>query len=249
MSHARFDLRCEVVRWERVTPVIVELTLQPRSAPLAYTAGQYVLLADAEGRRPQRSYSIANAPRPDGLLTILVTRVEGGVLTTWVHDDLHPGDEVSVEGPYGTFTPVTDRPLLLLAGGSGLAPMRAIAEASLAERPQRPITLFFSARTPQDVIDRRLFADWQRSHTGFRYLLTLTRSGDAPLRGRIPDLLAAAVGSTAGYEIFLAGSQPFVTDCLQSVRRLGADAAQVHTEPFFCDPQPWLALPKDAQDS
>ncbi len=246
MSHPRRNLRYEVIRWERVTPAIVELTLQPRSAPLAYTAGQYVLLADAEGRLPQRSYSIANAPCPDGLLTILVTRVDGGVLTTWVHERLHPGDEVSLEGPYGTFMPLTDRPLLLLAGGSGLAPMRAIALASLA---RRPITLFFSARTPQDVIDRSRFEDWQRSHTTFRYLLTLTRSDDAPLRGRIPDLLEEAVGTAAGHEVFIAGSQPFVRDCLKAVRRLGADASEVHTEPFFCEPQPWLALPDDLSSS
>ncbi|MDA8383344.1 MAG: FAD-binding oxidoreductase [Betaproteobacteria bacterium] len=229
--------------------MVVELTLQPCSAALAYIAGHYVLLSDADGRLPQRSYSIANAPRRDGLLTILATRVEGGILTTWVHEGLRPGDEVLLEGPYGTFVPVTDWPLLLLAGGSGLAPMRATAEASLAERPQLPITLFFSACTLRDAIDRRLFSDWQRSHADFRYLLTLTQSDDAPLRGHIPDLLEAAFGSTAGHEVFIAGSQPFVADCLEAVRRLGAIGAQVHPEPFFCEPQPWLTLPDDQRSS
>ncbi len=243
------DLSYEVVGLRPVTPVIVELTLRPRSAALRYTAGQYVLLSDVAGRLPQRSYSIANAPRADGLITILVTRVEGGVLTTWLHERLRPGDEVALEGPYGTFVPVTDRPLLLLAGGSGLAPMRAIAEASLAERPKRPVTLFFSARTARDVIDRRLFADWQRSHETFRYLLTLTREDGAPLRGRIPDLLQGAVGSAAEHEVFIAGSEPFVADCLKAVRSLGADGAQVHTEPFFCEPQPWLSQPGDQPGS
>ena len=244
-----YDLRYEVVGHRRVTPVIVEVALRPRAAPLRYTAGQYVLLSDGEGHLPQRSYSIANAPRPDGLITLLVTRVAGGALTTWLHERLRPGDEVALEGPYGTFVPVTERPLLLLAGGSGLAPMRAIAEASFAERPKRPITLFFSARTARDVIDRRLFSEWQRGHEEFRYLLTLTREGGAPLRGRIPDLLEAAVGSMAEREVFIAGSEPFVADCLQAARRLGAEGAQVRTEPFFCDPQPWLTLPGDQPGS
>lgn len=239
------DMCYEVLTSERVTPSVVELRLRPRTAPLSYRAGQYVLLCDAAGALPQRSYSIANAPRLDGYISLLVTRVEGGAISTWVHERLRPGDEVSLSGPYGTFLPAPDTtsPLLLLAGGSGLAPMRAIAQASLAEHPSRPVSLFFSARTMCDAIDCDVFGALQRSHTSFRYLLTLTRDSHVALHGRIPDLLPTAIGSTAAQEVFIAGSPGFVAACATSVRSLGAHPFSVHTEPFFLEPQPWLVPP------
>ncbi len=243
MPIRRDDVRYEVVASERVTPAIAEIRLRPRTEPLAYRAGQYVLLCDAAGALPQRSYSIANAPRPDGCVTILVTRVEGGAISSWVHDRLRPGDEVSLSGPYGTFVPNPDPtpPLLLLAGGSGLAPMRAIGEASLAQHPSRPVSLFFSARTLRDAIDHDVFEALQRTNAAFRYLLTLTREEGTALHGHIPDLLSQEIGSTVSQEVFIAGAAGFVTACANAVRELGADPVRVHTEPFFLEPQPWFA--------
>src|SRR5207302_8879274 len=124
-----------------------------------------------------RSYSIANAPRRDGLISLLVTRVPGGQLSGWVHDVLLPGDRVLLSGPYGSFTAAPGEPgsVLLLAGGSGLAPVRALAEAALRRRTSSPVVLFFSARTQRDLIDDERFRSWQRRHPGrFRYLRTLT---------------------------------------------------------------------------
>ena len=68
-----------------------------------YRPGEYVLLEDSMRQIPPRSYSIANAPRPDGLISLLITRVAAGTTSVWVHDQLRRGDEVTVTGPYGTF--------------------------------------------------------------------------------------------------------------------------------------------------
>jgi CDP-4-dehydro-6-deoxyglucose reductase len=109
-------------KWQR-TPVIAELLLRPPGPPLRYRPGQYVLLGDPSAELVVRSYSIANASRRDGLVSLLVTRVPGGQLSSWVHDVLRPGDRVLLSGPYGSFTaaPGEDGPVLFLAGGSGLA--------------------------------------------------------------------------------------------------------------------------------
>ena len=72
------------------TPVITELLLRPAGPPLRYQPGQYVLLGDPDAELVVRSYSIANAPRRDGLISLLVTRVPGGQLSGWVHDALRP---------------------------------------------------------------------------------------------------------------------------------------------------------------
>ena len=118
-----------------------------------------------------RSYSIANAPRRDGLVSLLVTRVLWGQVFVLGDDVLRPGDRV-LSGPYGSFTaaPGEPGPVLYLAGGSGLAPVRALAEAALWGRTRAPVVLFFSARTQQDLIDDERYRTWQRRHPGFRYL-------------------------------------------------------------------------------
>ncbi len=237
------DAEFTVAAKRQRTPVIAELILRPAGPPLRYQPGQYVLLGDPDTELVVRSYSIANAPRRDGLISLLVTRVPGGQLSGWVHDVLRPGGRVLVSGPYGSFTaaPGEAGPVLLLAGGSGLAPVRALAEATLRDRRHAPVVLFFSARTRRDLIDDQRFRSWQRRHPGFRYLRTLTRAGGPPPTGRIPPILGDWVGDLSGWRVYIAGPPGFVTDCAAAAGACGARPGRVYTEEFFAEPQPWGA--------
>ena len=221
-----------------VTPVIRELQLVPDAEALPYRPGQYVLLGEHQHQVPPRSYSVANAPRPDGRISLLVTRVPHGPTSNWVHERLYAGSPVIVTGPYGTFMPDPARtgPVLLLAAGSGLAPARALAEALLDAPHRRSVTLFFSARSNADTIDHARWLDWANTRKGFRYLLTLTRDTHAPEHPRIPDLLPGALGDLAGWEVFASGPPGFVADCAAAARSLGAERTAVHTEEFFTEP-------------
>lgn len=223
------------------TPTIVELELEPLEGALAYRPGQYVLLEDERHQLPPRSYSIANAPRPDGSISLLVTRVEDGMTSRWAHDDLRVGDGVLVSGPYGAFVdaPGSTRPLLLIAGGSGLAPMRALAEAELAVDRRRPVAILFSARTEADVLDRDRFSRWEARHPRFGFVRTLTREDGAPPHGRIPALLPGLHDDLGGHDVFVAGAPGFVRDCAAAAEALGAPRARIRTEPFFVEPVPW----------
>ncbi len=235
------EYRYRVVQSRRVTPVVQQLELEPEDAAMAYRPGQYVLLSDVDFRMPQRSYSLANAPRPDGGVRLLVTRVPGGPTSCWVHDRLAVGETVLLNGPYGTFVldPGASGPVLLLAAGSGLAPVRALAEFLLHEQRARPVTLFFSARTAADSIDHELLGAWDGQHPEFRYLRTLTRVPGAPAHPHVPDLLGDAVGDLTGWEVYASGPPGFVRACAAAAEVLGADPARIHTEEFFADPQPW----------
>src|SRR6185312_8441397 len=82
----------EVIGLERRTPTIVELWLRPLDGVLEYLPGEYVLLEDRDRTVPPRSFSIANAPRSDGLISLLVTRVRRGDTSTWVHERLRAGE-------------------------------------------------------------------------------------------------------------------------------------------------------------
>jgi CDP-4-dehydro-6-deoxyglucose reductase, E3 len=235
------DVPFTVVAKRSRTPAIVELTLRPLDHPIDYQAGQYVLLGDTGYTRPPRSYSAANAPLPDATIDLLVTLVPDGEVSPWVHHHLHPGDEVLVSGAYGTFVDEHEdgRPRLYVAGGSGLAPVRALAEAALRQPEPPPMTLRFSARTTDDLIDDLLFRRWQRDCPNFRYLRTLTRSAGPPPVGHIPDVLPELLPSLDTYLVYIAGGSGFVADCEKAVRRQGAEPGRVFTEEFFADPRPW----------
>ena len=193
-----------------------------------------------------RSYSIANAPRRDGLISLLVTRVPGGQLSGWVHDVLRPGGRVLLSGPYGSFTaaPGEHGPILLPRGriraGPGPRPGRG---GTPSTGHDAPVVLFFSARTPRDLIDDERFHRWQRRHPErFRYLRTLTRANGPPPAGRIPAIL----GGWFPGPVRLAGLHRRGARVRDRVREpppasLRAVPRRVHTEEFFTEPRPWGA--------
>lgn len=242
------ELEHAVVSIVRRTPSIVELQLRPLAAPVHYLAGQYILLGDVDYALPVRSYSIANAPRASGELMLLVTEVAGGETSTWVHHALRPGDSVLVSGPYGTFVadPEATAPVLYLAGGSGLAPVRALAEEAVETgRPEQAI-LFFSARTEEDLIDCERFERWEQQRSGFRFLRTLTRAAGPPPLGRIPALLPELFPDLGAYEVYAAGAPGFVDACAAAARACGTKPGRLHTEAFFEEPRPWRGAAAEA---
>jgi len=218
------------------TPRIVELRLRPVGQPMRYWPGQYVQLGDEAAGVPKRSYSIANAPLPDGELRLWVTRLEGGVTSGWIHDRLQIGDRVALDGPYGTFIgdPAIEAPILCLAAGSGLAPIRSLAEAALRRGFNHPVTLAFSARTPADLLDLGQMRYWETRHRRFNFKATLTGAEPAPgcLQGRLPDLLPGLFPDLSRHGVFIAGPPAFVEACQAAARALGATERLLHVERF-----------------
>ncbi len=219
------------------TPKIVEVRLRPVGDPVRYWPGQYLMVGNDRAGAPPRPYSIANAPRPDGEIVLLVARVADGATSTWIHDDLGVGERISVAGPYGTFIgdPGTETPVLCLAAGSGLAPILALADGALRRGFKHPVTLLYSARTPADVFDEGLMAWWTAKHRRFDFRVTYTGDdppGDATLTGRIPDVLGRVFSDLSRHSIYIAGSPEFVDACDAAARALGGTADQIFVERY-----------------
>jgi CDP-4-dehydro-6-deoxyglucose reductase len=215
---------------------VAELHLRPVGPPLRYWPGQYVTLGDERAGISYRAYSIANAPRSDGEIVLQVARSDAGGTSVWVHDTLRIGDQVKLNGAYGTFIgdPSVDTPVLCLAAGTGLAPILALAEAALRRGFKRPVTLLVSARTEADLYARGVMSWWQAKHRSFNYKLTLTREQkDGYLHGRVDAVLPALFPDLSKHTIFAAGSPDFVETCVATVRKLGAQEGLIHTEGFF----------------
>ena len=193
------DLEYTVLARTSHTPNIIELELAPADERLSYRSGQYVLIGDPDHTLPVRSYSLANAPNPSGRISVLVTEVPGGEMSTWLHRGLRIGDRVLVSGPYGTFVadPGADGPVLRLAAGSGLAPIRALAEDAVRRAGAQRFTVLFSARTQADVMDMDRFASWQQQYPGLRFVRTLTGQAGEPPLGRLPGCCRRCSGTCA----------------------------------------------------
>ncbi len=232
----RENVRCMVVDRIERTDRIAEIRLRPIGEPIRFWPGQYVSLTDTQKEVTPRSYSIANAPRPDGEIVLQITRVPEGKTSNWVHQEVHPGSMVNLSGPYGTFIgdPSTDGPVLCLAAGTGLAPILSLTDAALRRGFKQPVHLMFSARTEADIYCRGLLELWNARHRRFKFLPTLTREEkEGMLHGRLPDLIAKQYPDLSKHAIYIAGSPEFVEDCIAAVKAQGAQAEMIYTEGFF----------------
>jgi CDP-4-dehydro-6-deoxyglucose reductase len=240
-----------VVDKVRRAQALTELRLRPLGERLRYWPGQYVMLTDTDGRVPPRSYSIANAPRPDGELTLMVARHTKGQTSTWITNQLSEGDTVLISGPYGTFVGDVslELPVLCLAGGTGIAPLLALTEAALRRGFSLPVAIWHSARTEQEVCTRGILSYWEKRYPNFSFRLVLTRelaqerSATVSSGKRIPVLLAEEQIDLSGHQVFISGSPGFVEDCRNAVLSRTASPTFVFTEAYFPRAQPDLPDP------
>jgi len=232
----RENVRCVVVDRIERTPRITEIRLRPVGEALRFWPGQYISLCDTQKTITPRSYSIANAPRPDGEIVLQITRVPQGTTSNWVHDTVVTGSMVNVSGPYGTFIgdPGTDNPVLCLAAGTGLAPIMGLADAALRRGFKQPVHILFSARTEEDVYCKGMMALWNIRHRRFKFIPTLTQEQKAGYQqGRITELLPQLYPDLSKHALYIAGSPQFVEDCIVAAKHLGAKEESIYTEGFF----------------
>jgi len=243
-ENQRFVVVDRIVR----APRVVELRLRPVGQPMRYWPGQYVMVSDLTGTVPPRSYSIANAPRPDGEIALQVAKIDNGTTSLWATERVAVGEIVKIDGPFGTFIgdPSAETPVLCLAAGTGLAPILALTEAALRRGYRKPVTLIHSGRTRSDLYGLGMMRYWETKHRNFTYRATLTREvAEGYWHGRIPALLPVHFPDLSAYSVFIAGSPEFVADCKEAVGALGAPATRIHTEGFFGQAQP-TTPPADA---
>ena len=157
-------LPCRVEHMDRVVPDVMMLRLKlPASERLQFLAGQYIDIMMRDGQR--RSLSMANAPHNDHLLELHL-RNYGGPFSDYVFNRLKPKDILRFEGPLGTFFLREDspKPIVLLASGTGFAPIKAIVEQALHQGIQRPMTLYWGGRVRNDLYMNELAERWQAEH-------------------------------------------------------------------------------------
>ncbi len=157
-------LPCRVNAIERVADDVIVLKLQlPASERLQYLAGQYIEFLLKDGKR--RSYSMASPPHHEGPLELHIRHMPGGLFTDHVFSTLKERDILRFEGPLGTFflREDSDKPIVLLASGTGFAPIKAIIEHAIHSGVTRPMTLYWGARGKKDLYLASLAEKWARN--------------------------------------------------------------------------------------
>jgi ferredoxin-NAD(P)+ reductase (naphthalene dioxygenase ferredoxin-specific) len=203
--------------------------------PLRFRAGQYASLG-FDGL-PPRDYSMAN--RPDEMLLEFHIRRMGDSsgVSAYVSDRLRPGEAVSLEGPLGEayLREAHAGPILAIAGGSGLAPMKSIVEAALARDAARPVRLYVGAREQRDLYLTAHFVALEARHPRFRFVPVLSDpQGAAPWHtGLVQDVAAAALEELPGAKAYLAGPPGLVEAAVARLKDMGLAAADIHADPFF----------------
>ncbi len=181
--------------------------LSARGERLRRLPGQYLDVLLAEGKR--RAFSIANAPHDDDAIELHVRRVSGGGFTTSVFDDMQRGALLTVEGPLGTFVPREDseRPMLLMAGGTGFAPIKALIEHFLHLGTRRPMTLYWGARDPADLYLRGLPERWAREVPTFRFVPVISDGEPAAdlRRGLVHEALLEDHPDLSEFDLYMSG--------------------------------------------
>lgn len=204
----KLPARIESLDFAASDVAVLKLKL-PASQTFQFRAGQYIDLL-LEGKR-RRSFSIANAPANADHLELHIRRITGGQFTGHVFEKMKPRDILRFEGPLGTFalSNAHQRPAILLAGGTGFAPIKSIVEEAIAQGRSRPMTLYWGARTREGLYMDGLAREWEQRLAGFRYIPVLSDPIPADnwsgRRGLVHHALMADQPNLSSYDVYACG--------------------------------------------
>lgn len=234
-DHPRRRLRCRVVGIEDATHDIKRVRLAVEDgAPLLFSAGQYARVTFPGA--PPRDYSMASWPgEPE--LEFHIRRIPGGAATVRVHARLKLGDRVAVDGPLGSsyLREKHAGPILCIAGGSGLAPIKSIVETALGQGMKQPIHVYFGARTERDLYLVDHFEGLEARHTNLTFTPILSAASPQPRwrTGFVTDAIVQDLQDLDGWKAYVAGPPVMVDAAIEVTTSRGLRPQDLHADVFF----------------
>ncbi|NYI79120.1 benzoate 1,2-dioxygenase electron transfer component BenC [Nocardioides panzhihuensis] len=240
-----------VVGLDRLSPTTVELAIDiPNRGELAFLPGQYVNIAVPD-TEVTRSYSFANAPREERLV-FLVKLTEGGAMSTWLTERAAVGDEVTFTGPNGSFfLREARRPVLMLAGGTGLAPVLSMLRQLEVDGCDRGGRLVYGVSTDDDLVKLAEVGELVSRLPGFTWDHCVSDPGStAANKGYVTSLVGDEHLHDGDVAIYLCGPPPMVEAVRTHVSGAGIEPTGFYYEKFaLAVPAPAEASPASAETS
>lgn len=238
------QLPCRVQGKAMLAHDVIGLTLKlPKGRRFDYLPGQYIDVLLDEGRR--RSFSLANAPNGETLeLHVRVT--PSGRFAQWVLNDMPDKAILQFEGPLGAFylREDTQRPIILVAGGTGYAPVQAMLEDLLTRGVARDIHLFRGVRAQRDLYRDERIQQWQAAHPRLRYTPVLSEP-DADWngeRGFVHEAVLRAYPALHAHEVYVSGPPVMVRSAKDAFSAAGLDADRLFYDSFDYAFETWPRL-------
>lgn len=234
----RMRLRVSDIRRETESTVTLRLVLKDQDLP-PFQAGQYISLSvETGGIRTSRPYSISSPPNQTGYYEITVRRVENGLVSGYLLDQVKKGDLLESSGPCGLFhyNPIFhDRTMVCIAGGSGITPFMSMIQEIADRSLDRTLYVFYGNRSSSDVIFHERLDALAGKFENIRYIPVLEEpdEGYDGAKGLITaDLIKDAIGHVKGKTFYLCGPQGMYDFCLEELKQLGVPQRKIRTEVY-----------------
>lgn len=215
--------------------MFMELSLPPNEA-LRFRAGQYVDFLLRNGKR--RSFSMANPPSRGNQLEFHIRKVPGGHFTTQVFEAMQEKDMLRLQGPFGTFflREDSDRPAILIAGGTGLAPMKSIIEQVMEGDCDRPLHLYWGVRAEEDLYLEDDVNAWAGQLECLQYTPVLSEPQDSDdwqgATGWVHEAVVSDYPDLSSYDVYASGPPPMISAIQKLFPHHGLEEGRLYFDSF-----------------
>jgi CDP-4-dehydro-6-deoxyglucose reductase len=230
-------LPCRAEHLQRLSHDVMLVKLKlPATERLQFLAGQYIEFLLRDGRR--RAFSIANPPHRDEYLELHIRHVPGGSFTGHVFEQMKDRALLRIEGPFGSFywREASRRPVLLVGGGTGLAPLKGMLEHAFHVGFEQPIHLFWGVRAARDLYLNEQPREWQRQHRSFRYTPVLSEPAPEDrwqgVTGLVTDTVMDQYPDLSAFDIYMSGPPAMIEAATPAFLARGARREHMYSDAF-----------------
>lgn len=227
-------LPCRVSTINTLCDDVKQVFLQlPKTQNFEFINGQYIDIILKDGQR--RSFSVANSASEAQLegLELHVRLIPDGYFTPRIFNSMKARDVLRFEGPFGTYIwqSTADTPILMIATGTGFAPIKALIQQSLAENPEQQIHLFWGGRLIKDLYMLELVQQWEQDYPNFKFTPVLSQQQDWDgAKGYVQDAVLATYDNIAPFDVYASGSPVMIHSLRESLGQNG-----MKNDHFFFD--------------
>jgi CDP-4-dehydro-6-deoxyglucose reductase len=240
-------LPARVERKQQLSHDVMALFLKlPSNERLQFMAGQYIEFLLKDGKR--RAFSLANAPHADSLLELHLRLIPGGVFTEYVFNEMPDKAILRIEGPFGSFYyhDDSDKPMIMVAGGTGFAPIKGIVEHMLHNNIKREITIYWGAKSREDLYMPELPEAWSKEYPHIKFIPVLSdalpQDNWQGRTGLVHQAVLDDIADLSAYDVYCCGAPAMVEVAHVSFLQAGLPEHAFYSDAFnYAKPVPTQA--------
>jgi CDP-4-dehydro-6-deoxyglucose reductase len=226
---------CKIDRIERLNEDVIRLYLKlPEGERLQFLAGQYLNFILQDGTK--RAFSIANAPHDDNFIELHIRHVSGGKFTDTLFNGMQEKTIMRIEAPLGSYylREESDKPIILMGGGTGFAPLKGIIEHAFQVGVKRPMHLYWGVRSKRDLYLPELPEEWATKYANFSYTPVLSDPEEnwSGRTGWVHEAVIEDHPDLSGHEVYMSGPPPMIQAGKEAFLSRGLAGEALYSDSF-----------------